>query len=356
MEKNDFYVYGQLRLSNGEPFNVGKGRKNRCKSSCGRNKKWLDIVSEEGGFDYILLEENLNEKDALQMEEYWTLRLSYNNELCNIKNLKVNKYKYTREELCGLAQKKGWSADIHNGNIFKPNGEIHIGSEKYVRFGIYHEGIQYNILGHHFIWFIAGNNMEFTLLDHKNRNKKDNRLSNLRVSNNRLNMNNRDVTGVSFETARKKWRAYITVDGRTIQLGSFKTKEEALITYTEGKKLYHNPNFNVNDIPPLQKVNNYYFDELNNRWRTNLTMNGVKFDKSFSNEKDAIYFVQQVKDGTITLNQLKKDRLKKCYHKHGKKFRSTLMVNGVVYKQSFNSENEVINYVYNIRKEHGIVE
>ncbi len=355
MGKNDFYVYAQLRLSNGEPFNVGKGRKNRCKSSCGRNKRWLEIVSEEGGFDYVLLEENLNEENALQMEEYWTLRLSHNNELCNIKNLKVKKYKYTRKELCVIAQNKGWSANIHSGDIFKPNGEIHIGSEKYVRFGIYHEGVNYNISGHHFIWYVAGNDMDFTLLDHKNRNKKDNKLSNLRVSNNRLNMNNRDVTGVSYETKKKKWRSYITVDGRTIQLGWFNTKEEAMNSYMEGKKLYHDLNFNIEDISPLREVNNYYFDEPNNRWRMNITINGVKFDKSFTNEKDVNNFVQQVKDGIITLDQLKKDRLKKCYHKHGKKFRSTLMVNGVVYKQSFNSESEVINYIYNIRKEHGIV-
>jgi HNH endonuclease len=74
-------------------------------------------------------------------------------------------------------------------------------------------------------------------LDHINRNRSDNRISNLRPATPALNALNRQlqvnnhsgVPGV-FRDGRLRlnpWHAYITVNSRTVALGWFETKEQA---------------------------------------------------------------------------------------------------------------------------------
>lgn len=65
------------------------------------------------------------------------------------------------------------------------------------------------------------------LIDHKNLNKLDNRRNNLRVANHCLNSLNRlpqsnsttGITGVSYDTRRNKYRAYIKKNGKQYFLG-----------------------------------------------------------------------------------------------------------------------------------------
>lgn len=72
-------------------------------------------------------------------------------------------------------------------------------------------------------------------IDHINRCKTDNRLCNLRVvdpSTNAKNMplksnNSTGFTGVSRGRGGDGWRAYITVNKKRIELGTYKTIEEA---------------------------------------------------------------------------------------------------------------------------------
>lgn len=82
-------------------------------------------------------------------------------------------------------------------------------------------------------------------VDHINRNKLDNRISNLRICTNQQNAMNIDVArsnsnfkGVSYCKTNKKWRAYITIDGIFNSLGYYKSKEEAILSRIEADLHY----------------------------------------------------------------------------------------------------------------------
>jgi hypothetical protein len=72
--------------------------------------------------------------------------------------------------------------------------------------------------------------------DHINRNKLDNRRVNLRIVDRSTNNFNTPVSrantsgykGVNFFKATGRWRAYIKVHGKSIHLGYFPTKEDAI--------------------------------------------------------------------------------------------------------------------------------
>lgn len=74
MRDNRYYVYLHLRGDNGEPFYVGKGTNNRHISKWGRSKFWKNIVNKYG-YDIIILEENLIQEDAYDLEMYWIKRI-----------------------------------------------------------------------------------------------------------------------------------------------------------------------------------------------------------------------------------------------------------------------------------------
>lgn len=87
-------------------------------------------------------------------------------------------------------------------------------------------------------------------VDHKNRNGLDNRRANLRYAtlsqnamNRRLFKNNScGVTGVHYDQngrGRKRWRAKITVDSRTIHLGRFTTLVDAEKARKDAESKYH---------------------------------------------------------------------------------------------------------------------
>lgn len=72
-------------------------------------------------------------------------------------------------------------------------------------------------------------------VDHINGNGLDNRESNLRVCSRSQNARNRShnrnsfsqLRGVGWHKKSMKWQAYIKVDGKSIHLGLFETKNEA---------------------------------------------------------------------------------------------------------------------------------
>lgn len=74
------------------------------------------------------------------------------------------------------------------------------------------------------------------LIDHINRNKKDNRLCNLRVADKSLNAfntgirknNSSGATGVRYRKDTKRWTAEIKKNYKKISLGCYETKEEAI--------------------------------------------------------------------------------------------------------------------------------
>lgn len=73
-DKEDFYVYLHIRLSDGVPFYIGKGRKHRMSVKQHRSNWWNRVV-DKYGYDIILLEEGLSESESFRLEKYWIDRI-----------------------------------------------------------------------------------------------------------------------------------------------------------------------------------------------------------------------------------------------------------------------------------------
>lgn len=76
-------------------------------------------------------------------------------------------------------------------------------------------------------------------VDHINRNKLDNRDINLRWVNRAQNSWNKKCLGVHKQTYTKKWIAQIRINNKTIHLGTFDSKKDALISRKSAEKIYH---------------------------------------------------------------------------------------------------------------------
>lgn len=107
---------------------------------------------------------------------------------------------------------------------------------KYHRISIDHR----KYLTHRLAWFYVYGVWPSGQIDHRNGNRLDNRLENLRVANFSTNQANIGVKpnkktpwpkGVSYETSRGKWRAGIKVRGKSYNLGYHGTPELAHAAY-----------------------------------------------------------------------------------------------------------------------------
>jgi hypothetical protein len=78
-----------------------------------------------------------------------------------------------------------------------------------------------------------------TQIDHIDRNKQNNNVSNLRIVSPQQNTFNTNAKGCHWHKKRNKWVSYICINGKTIYLGQFDTEEEANRVYLEAKKIYH---------------------------------------------------------------------------------------------------------------------
>ena len=84
-------------------------------------------------------------------------------------------------------------------------------------------------------------------IDHRNGNRTDNRLENLRLVTPRENQQNRGLhkmntsgfIGVTWNKKYKKWHAKIKFNYKTIHLGNFENKTDAANAYLEAKKELH---------------------------------------------------------------------------------------------------------------------
>jgi hypothetical protein len=101
------------------------------------------------------------------------------------------------------------------------------------------------VLVHRVIWYMHHGTFP-EQVDHINRDRRDNRIENLRASNNTLNTQNSGIrkdnkSGTPGVHLGKdgKWRVRIRVNGKRIHLGSYHNLNEASSKYMEAKKIYH---------------------------------------------------------------------------------------------------------------------
>ena len=118
---------------------------------------------------------------------------------------------------------KKWS--ICKGN--KNNGYLHIGIDR--------KGYQmHRVIAHAFKILDLHSNLE---IDHIDRNKTNNCISNLRPVTNQQNQFNTNAKGYFWHN--NKWEAQICLDGKRIYLGRYDTEEDAHNAYLKAKEIYH---------------------------------------------------------------------------------------------------------------------
>lgn len=95
-------------------------------------------------------------------------------------------------------------------------------------------------LVHRLVWnAFVGEIPEGFELDHIDRNRTNNALSNLRLVTRQQNRFNSAAKGCYYNKSSKKWAAYISIDRKQTHLGLFKTEAEAHIAYLAAKEVYH---------------------------------------------------------------------------------------------------------------------
>ena len=94
---------------------------------------------------------------------------------------------------------------------------------------------------HRLIWESANGPIPKGMqIDHINRIRDDNRLENLRLVTPQQNHFNRSgVKGFRWEKQRKKWSAYIYLNGKMKNLGRFACMLDARAAYLRAKQEYH---------------------------------------------------------------------------------------------------------------------
>ena len=102
---------------------------------------------------------------------------------------------------------------------------------------------------HRLAWFYMTGDWPKHSIDHINSDPSDNRWSNLRAATHSQNLmnialrsdNTSGTKGVSWHKQMKKWRAFITVDGRMKHLGLFDCIEEAAKARQLAAEKMHGP-------------------------------------------------------------------------------------------------------------------
>lgn len=144
----------------------------------------------------------------------------------------------TREEKIQKLIDRGCTCDPITGKIFGSSGrELKSTMNGYIVIHFRENGIKYKLLGHQFMYYWVYNKC-VDLIDHINRNKLDNRISNLRESNKSQNQQNIEYLGYSIKGDR--FQTQIMINGKSKYIGLFNTEQEASKAYLDAKKIYHN--------------------------------------------------------------------------------------------------------------------
>lgn len=101
---------------------------------------------------------------------------------------------------------------------------------------------------HRIVWLlVTGIDPRTFLIDHVDGNPHNNKFENLRLATSCQNQcnqkrrtdNTSGLKGVTWDASRQKWAARISVKGKGVYLGRYKTKEEAYAAYCEAARKLH---------------------------------------------------------------------------------------------------------------------
>ena len=115
----------------------------------------------------------------------------------------------------------------------------------YLRCNLTLNKVNHMFLQHRMVWYAYHQDWNIwdtsrdNSIDHKNKDKKDNRLCNLHVVIHSENTQNRDCKGCCFIEAKNKWSAQITLNGKQKYLGLYDTYEEGHEAYLAEKRILH---------------------------------------------------------------------------------------------------------------------
>lgn len=146
----------------------------------------------------------------------------------------------TREEKCILAIEKGFTYDEITGKIYGIKGkEITRKSFGYIDIGFSFNKKHYHLRGHQFAYYIKyGKVVE--QIDHKDGDRSNNKIDNLREVNNQQNhFNETKAKGYYLHKNTNKYMAQLRLNGKHIYLGHHNTEQEARKAYLDAKKIYH---------------------------------------------------------------------------------------------------------------------
>jgi hypothetical protein len=123
-----------------------------------------------------------------------------------------------------------------NSNRTPIGSEVKSISHGYLQLGF--KGADY--LAQRVAWFLHyGEDPMSLCIDHINRDRADNRISNLRLVNRQQNQQNRRELGVSYNKRENVWEAYITVDYKKYHLGKYSCPLIAGLDYLSTKSILH---------------------------------------------------------------------------------------------------------------------
>ena len=142
-----------------------------------------------------------------------------------------------RLQKCELAIELGFDYNELSGEIITPTAKIvrKTTNNGYLTLTLRDSSRKvYYLYAHHFAWYLKKGEI-VEIIDHEDRNKKNNRFYNLRSVSKQVNALNTNAKGVYFDVSGNKWVAKIVLEGKANIIGRFIKKEDALIAYKSYK-------------------------------------------------------------------------------------------------------------------------
>jgi len=146
----------------------------------------------------------------------------------------------TEKERIVLAIKRGAKYIPETGDVIGIKGNVITNKNcgGYIYFPVHVNKKKFNIRAHRFAWYYTYNEIP-NIIDHINKIRHDNRITNLRNVNAQQNQFNSERKGYSRYKKSQKWRARINLNNKEIVLGYFDNQEDARKAYLKAKEKYH---------------------------------------------------------------------------------------------------------------------